>query len=121
LRRLLQSRDPAAQRLNLERLRCTYSSYSAYINAKVAFGDSASGIHAVTGLAWQSARAEIKAEQENFKHAYDQKYADMLPNLRGALDALGKCEDQFFHEPDWYNRYGFIYYTFMADRYKRAD
>jgi hypothetical protein len=45
----------------------------------------------------------------------------MLPNLRGALDALGKCEEKYFNEPDWYDRYGFMYYTFMADRYKRSD
>lgn len=115
------NRQLNGMRLNLERLRCTYSSYSRYVHAKIAFGDSASGIHAVTGLAWQNARAEIVGELENLKHAYDQKYADMMPNLRAALDALGHCEDQFFHEPDWYNRYGFIYYTFMADRYKRSD
>ncbi len=115
------TRQLNGMRLNLARLRCTYAGWSRYIKAKVAFGDSASGIHAVTGLAWQNARAAIMAEWENLKHAYDQKYADMMPNLRGALDALGKCEDQYFHEPDWYSRCGFIYYTFMSDRYKRSD
>ena len=114
-------RQVNGMRLNLERLRCTYSAYSRYVKASVSFGDSASGIHAVTGLAWQNARAEIMAEFENLKHAYDQKYDAMMPNFRGALDALAKCEADYVHEPDWYQKFGFIYYTFMADRYKRAD
>jgi hypothetical protein len=108
-------------RLNLERLRCTYAAYSRFVKASVAFGDNASGIHAVTGLAWQNARAEILAEFDKLKQSYDQKYAAMLPNLRSALEALGQCEAQHFHDNDWYTRFGFIYYTFMSDRYKRSD
>ena len=108
-------------RLNLERLRCVYRAAADFTNAAVAFGDNASGIHAVTGLAWQHERAGIIEQFEHLKHTYDVKYGQMLPNLRGALEAIGQCEAQHFHNADWYSRFGFIYYTFMADRYKRAD
>ena len=108
-------------RLNLERLRCVYRAAADFTRASIAFGDSASGIHAVTGLEWQTQKAGIVQAFESLKHTYDVKYGQMLPNLRGALESIGQCEAQFFHNNDWYDRFGFIYYTFMADRYKRSD
>jgi len=108
-------------RLNLERLRCYYSAYKRFVEASIAFGDNASGIHAVTGLAWQNERAGIVAEFDKLKHTYDEKYAQMLPNLRAALQKIGQCEGQYFHNPDWYQRFGYIYFTFMSDRYKRSE
>ncbi len=113
--------DLNGMRLNLERLRCYYSAYKRFVDASIAFGDSASGIHAVTGLEWQNERAGIVAEFDNLKHAYDEKLQQMLPNLRSALGKVADCEREFFHEPDWYERFGFLYYSFMADRYKRSD
>ena len=112
-------RELNGMRVNLERLRCTYRAYKRYVDAAVAFGDNASGIHAVTGLAWQTERAGIVAEMGNLNQAYDQKYAAMMPNLEHALQHVGACEAEFYNERDWYNRFGFMYYTFMADRYKR--
>jgi hypothetical protein len=106
-------------RLNLERLRCTYTAYKRYVDAAVSFGDSTSGIHAVTGLAWQTERAGIMKEFQRLQSTYDNKYQAMLPNLQAALQKIGQCEAQFYNNPDWYSRFGFIYYTFMADRYKR--
>lgn len=106
-------------RINLERLRCTYTAYKRFVDASVAFGDSTSGIHAVTGLAWQTERAGIMKEFDKLNATYDRKYREMLPNLQSALQKVGQCEAQFYNNPDWYNRFGFIYYTFMADRYKR--
>jgi hypothetical protein len=41
--------------------------------------------------------------------------------MQTSLQALGKCEEEFFKERDWYNRFGYIYYSFMADRYKSPD
>jgi len=108
-------------RVNLERLRCVYRAASDFTQAAISFGDNASGIHAVTGLAWQSERAGIIEAFEHLKHSYDEKYQQMLPNLRGALEAIGQCEAQHFQNRDWYSRFGFMYYTFMADRYKRSD
>ncbi|MFT3699616.1 MAG: hypothetical protein QM831_41090 [Kofleriaceae bacterium] len=108
-------------RLNLERLRCYYVAFDRYEKAAISLGDTASGVHAVAGLSWQQARAEILAAFVHLQGTYDKKLADMMPELRKSLDALGKCEADYMHEPDWYQRFGFIYYTFMADRYKRQD
>jgi hypothetical protein len=108
-------------RINLERLRCVYTAAKKFSDDAIAFGDSASGVHALTGLAWQTEKRGIQEAVENLKHTYDEKYRQMLPNLRSSLEGLGECEARFFHNNDWYNRFGFIYYTFMADRYKRSD
>ncbi|HEY0255389.1 MAG TPA: hypothetical protein VGC41_27860, partial [Kofleriaceae bacterium] len=106
-------------RVNLERLKCYYGAYKRFVDASLAFGDSASGIHAVTGLEWQTQRAGIVAEMDNLSHAYDQKFHDMLPNLEASLRKFDRCETQYFHNADWYARFGNLYYAFMADRYKR--
>ena len=108
-------------RINLKRLRCVYTAAADFTRSAIAFGDSASGVHAVTGLAWQTEKRGIEEAFQHLKQTYDEKYRQMLPNLRGALEAIGECEAQYFHNNDWYNRFGFIYYTFMADRYKRSD
>lgn len=108
-------------RINLERLRCVYNAAADFTRAAISFGDTTSGIHGVMGLAWQNERAGIQEAFEHLKHSYDEKYGQMLPNLRGALDAIGQCEARFFNNPDWYNRFGFMYFTFMSDRYKRRD
>jgi hypothetical protein len=107
-------------RLNLERLRCYYTAGKNVADRAIAFGDSTSGIHAVTGLAWQNARAEIQAASTSLDATYDTKYGQMIPNLQAALQAIGKCEQTYFNSPDWYARFGYIYMTFLADRYKRA-
>jgi hypothetical protein len=112
-------RELNGMRVNLERLRCTYRAYKRYVDAAVAFGDNASGIHAVTGLAWQNERGGIMQEMDKLNQTYDAKYQAMMPNLQQALQKVGACEAQFYNERDWYNRFGFIYYTFMSDRYKR--
>lgn len=113
------NRELAGMRLNLERLRCVYQAYKRFVDASIAFGDNASGIHAVTGLTWQAERGEIIKAMDSLNRTYDTKYSQMLPNLRASLEHLGRCESEFFGERDWYARFGFIYYTFMSDRYKR--
>ena len=45
----------------------------------------------------------------------------MMGTLRRALQEVADCEARYFDVQDWYSRYGFIYYTFMEDRYRRSD
>src|SRR5450432_2186465 len=105
--------DLNGMRLNLERLRCYYTAYKRYVDASLAFGDNASGIHAVTGLAWQSQRGDIVREMDNLTGIARNKASQMMPNLEAALKKVGTCEEEFFHEADWYQRFGYIYYSFM--------
>lgn len=107
-------------RRQLGRLSCIYNNTKNFTNSAIAFGDNASGIHAVTGLAWQSARGEIVAAMNHMKQTYDSKYTGMMGTLERSLHAISQCEESF-GEHDWYQRFGFIYFEFMQDKYKRAD
>lgn len=107
-------------RRQLGRLSCIYSNTKHFNESALAFGDNMSGIHAVTGIAWQNERGGIVAEFNKFKQTYDRKYGDMMGALQRALQGIGTCEAQY-GLPDWYQRFGFIYLEFMKDKYKRVD
>lgn len=107
-------------RRQLGRLGCIYQNTKNFTNSAIAFGDNASGIHAVTGLAWQSARGEIVQSMNNFKQTYDNKYRDMIGSLERALKAIDRCEAQY-GQADWFQRSGFIYLEFLKDKYRRND
>ncbi len=107
-------------RRQLGRLNCIYQNTKNFTNSAIAFGDNASGIHAVTGLAWQQARGEIVAEFNHFKQTYDNKYTDLISSLERALKSIDRCESQYGQQ-DWFQRSGFIYLEFMKDKYRRDD
>lgn len=107
-------------RRQLGRLSCIYQNTKNFNTSALAFGDNASGIHAVTGLAWQNARGEIVQAMNSFKGTYDRKYIDMIGSLERALKAIDRCESQF-GEDGWYQRSGFIYLEFLKDKYRRED
>lgn len=106
-------------RYNLEKLRIIYRSTKDYADNAMAFGDSASGIHGVSGLAWQHEKVGIQKSLEKLGKTYDEKYRGMMRSLLGALQEVAGCERQHFNELDWYNRYGFMFYSFMEERYRR--
>lgn len=107
-------------RRQLGRLGCIYQNTKNFTNSAIAFGDNASGIHAVTGLAWQSARGEIVASMNHFKQTYDKKYRDLIAALDRALREIDKCENKYGQE-GWFQRSGFIYLEFLKDKYRRND
>lgn len=107
-------------RRQLGRLNCIYQNTKNFTNSAIAFGDNASGIHAVTGLAWQQARGEIVASMNHFKQTYDDKYMGLMGTLEKALKDIDRCEAQYGQQ-GWYQRSGFIYFEFMKDKYKRDD
>ncbi|WP_282178951.1 hypothetical protein [Maribacter stanieri] len=107
------------RRLNLERLRVIYSHAMKKINAGIAFGDNVSGVHGVSGLAWQSQKMIILTKSiPTLNKAYDDKYAEMIHALEENLRAIENCESMLGYD-NWYNHAGFIYFQFMADKYKR--
>lgn len=107
-------------RRQLGRLSCIYHNTKTFNERAIAFGDNTSGIHAVNGLAWQYAKADIVSAYESFKHTYDEKYTGMMETLDKSLHDIGNCENQY-GEHDWYQRFGFIYFEFMKEKYKRTD
>lgn len=106
-------------RFAFEKLRAIGRWTENFTKKSIAFGDAASGIHGVAGLAWQGERAKIEQSYAQFGTAYDAKYQELVGDLEGALHEIGQCEAKFFGTDDWYDRYGFLYYSFMADRYRR--
>jgi hypothetical protein len=107
-------------RSNLERLRCIYLDTKNYTSAALALGDSAAGATGIGGLAWTAERIRIETSYKGFQKVYDDKYAELMTSLENSLKAVGTCESMF-GEANWYKRFGFIYYEFMVERYRRGD
>jgi hypothetical protein len=104
----------------LEKLRSIGAATKKRTDKAIALGDAGAGAipGSVSALAWIKEKKGIEAELETFKGAYDNKYRELLRNLHDHLLAVGRCEEQLGMQ-DWYNRYGFVYYQFMEERYKR--
>jgi len=112
-------KDLNKRRLNLEKLRIIYSHAMKKINAGIAFGDGVSAVHGVSALIWQKQKFIILKESiPTLNKAYDDKYAEMIEALEENLREIERCEALLGYK-NWYNHAGFIYYAFMADKYKR--
>ncbi len=96
--------------------RCTKS----FADKSMAFGDDVSSVHGVSGLAWQSEKRKIEESVERLKKSYDDKYIELLQRLREAMIDIAECEEEF-GERDWYDRFGFMFYEFMKEKYRRTD
>jgi hypothetical protein len=115
-------KDVNFNRFYLDKMRSIANSTIKFAEKSIAFGDNASGYHGITGLAWQSeGRPQIEQAVTELRKTYDRKYKVYIGNLETALKQLGQCEAEHFDEPDWYGRFGYIYYSFMADRYRDPD
>lgn len=87
-----------------------------------AFGDSASGIHGVSGLSWQlGGKPQIEESLRSLRSTYRNKYEAYIGNLETALQDLGQCEAEHFDERDWYGRFGFLYLNFMKAKYESPE
>jgi hypothetical protein len=107
-------------RRQLARLNCIYQNTKNFTNSAVAFGDGASGIHAMTAIAWQRERSKIMAGMEGLKRTYDTRYIEFIQGLKAALMEFDACENRY-GQGDWYQKSGFIYFEMMKERYKRND
>ena len=108
------------RRIAFERLRIILN----YTQKMSSQGENAlSGFGAAGGsLATMEAQSQIRQvdqAMEAVNSMYDKKYVEIIAKLKGSLDDFAKCEAKYFNNPDWYDRYGFVYYQFMADKYKR--
>lgn len=103
-----------------EQLRIIYKCTTDFADDAIAFGDNVSGVHAVSGLAWQAERVEIKKSVKKLQGSYDKKYTELMNSLEISMQKMNSCEAQW-GVPDWYDRFGFIYVEFMKDKYKRND
>lgn len=82
----------------------------------ISFGDNFSGIHGVSGLAWQKQRLKILESIASFDKTYNNKYKELIEKLYNTLIRIDECEKKLGYE-NWYSHSGFIYYEFMKVRY----
>ena len=71
-------------------------------------------------MAWQTQRRNIEKSVTELEQAYDAKYAEFLQSLADAMMELNICEAKYGVE-DWYDRFGYMYFEFMKDKYQRKD
>ncbi len=107
-----------AARYDLEKLRVAGLSTKNYVTTKLAVGDGLSGVTGLAALEWQRQRSGINKQFDKFKITYDGKYEEFMKGLQRAMARFDSCESQYGVR-DWYNRFGFLYVQFMADKYKR--
>ena len=110
-----------ATRLRLEKLRALYASTYKYAKAKISFADGASAVHGVSALAWQKYKSGVNASLKQLDRAYDDKYAELMERLLSDLEEIDRCEAEIMEVPNWYDRYGFVYYAFMKDAYRKPS
>lgn len=109
-------------RFYLEKMRGIVRAEIDRTNKAKAFGDSASNIHGVSGLAWQlSGKPQIEEAVIKLRHTYTRKYNEYMEPLHSALQELSMCENTHFDNPDWFARFGFMYYSFIEEKYRSPD
>lgn len=104
-----------------EQLRIIYSCNKRAMDAALKLGDSGTAVHGALGVVWHSKiRPDIVASVKKMQDAYDNKYGQLTGRLHDSMTEMGMCEARF-GEPDWYDRFGFMYFEFLSDKYKRSD
>ncbi|QLG45930.1 hypothetical protein [Costertonia aggregata] len=104
------------QRYRLEKLLKIGQHTKKVTDFGLSFGDNFSGIHPVSGLAWQKERAKVLKSIEEFDKTYKNKHNELTQRLYNVLLEIDACEKKLGEE-NWYSKYGFIYHEFMKQRY----
>lgn len=104
-------------RYQFEKLAVIYRCTTTFSEKSLKIGDNVSGIHALSGLAWHEERLKIEASMKEFQQAVDKKRAELFGDLQESLMMLSECEEEH-GIPDWYDRFGYMYYDFMETTYR---
>lgn len=108
-------------RFYIERARCITAANVRMAKSAIAFGDSSSGVHGVTGLSWSlGGKPQVEQALRDLKRTYTRKANDYLFEIDRSMKKLGQCEAEHFGERDWYQRYGWLYVNFMRSKYGTA-
>jgi hypothetical protein len=109
-----------ANRRGLARMLCIYNNTKTFKDRAITFGNNLSSIGGGVGFGWQKAKRDIEMSYENFKQSYDRKYADFMTALQRSLAMVSECEARYGIR-DWYQKFGFMYFEFLQQKYKRTD
>ena len=102
------------------KLQAIYKCTMNFVNRGIAIGDSYSPVHGVSGIVWQNEKFKLLKSVKGLKKSYDSKYQELLGRMQRALIELDACEAQH-GIPDWYDRFGYMYYDFTKTQYHRND
>lgn len=109
-------------RFRFDKLRRLNRVTKTMLRDAISFGDAAASTAGGPAmLAWNSEKTKIRASEASFNQTYDAKYAELLATLKKNLLGIAACEETFFNNPSWYERFGFMYQNFMAEAYRRPD
>lgn len=109
-------------RFRFDKLRRLNRATKTMLRDAISFGDAAASTAGGPAmLAWSSEKTKIRASETSFNQAYEAKYQELLATLKSNLVGIGGCEEKFFNNAGWYERFGFMYQNFMAEAYRRPD
>ena len=109
-----------ANRQMLEKLRILVANQKNFVDKATALGNSFSQLHTVLGLQWIGIKKEsIDEPYAQFKQISNQKHKALMDAIQKELQDIGTCEAKL-GEPDWYAKYGLMYYEFLYAAYRPA-
>jgi hypothetical protein len=114
----------ALDRLNrnrtmLEKLRIKSTNIINFADTWVDFGDAMAGLHPMLEYGWVIQKIGITKEKNLTRSIAIEKHKEIMRAIHESLIALGDCEAKF-GERDWYQKFGFMYYEFLEDKYRPA-
>lgn len=110
----------SAVRRKLENNRIVLANYARVMSAIEDAGRGLGGMHGGLGIIFMQRKVEWDQQRRHIAGLYDQRYVALLAELQGALRKIEACEGGINGLESWYDRFGFMYYEFMAARYKRT-
>ena len=102
----------------LEKLRILVANQKAFVDKATALGNSFAQLHTVLGLQWVGIKKhDIDEPYTQFKTLSNQKHQALMAAIQTDLKDISECEAKL-GEPDWYQKFGFVYYEFLYAAYK---
>lgn len=109
-----------ADRKTLARMMCIFMNNKNFTDKAIAFGNSMASLPGGVGLGWIPAKKMIDNAFTNLKNTYDKKSRELLISLQKNMMKIDQCEHSYGLK-DWYQRFGFMYFEFMQQKYKRPE
>lgn len=108
-------------RRKLENNRIVLAHYKRYMQKIFDAAKALGGLHGMLGVAAIKEQTEWNELIRETESRYDTRYMILMIELEEALRQVESCEAVYLNDPGWYDRFGFVYYEFMAARYRRTD
>jgi hypothetical protein len=102
----------------LEKLRILVANQKTFVDKATAVGNSYAQLHTLLGLQWVGIRKhDIEEPYAQFKIISNQKHQALMAAIEKDLKDISECEAKL-GEPDWYQKFGFMYYEFLYAAYR---